>query len=1502
MIDVVALLENLPSPLDRIASLTLLEHVPRVDAYLLGATVLLLCLASFQLHAFSRPPPVPLKKLPKRPTLHVLFKPDDISQQHRQERGAASRGAQMASGAGGSASPGAAAGRAVGESYDAGRPLGERRYAGGGGGGGGGGSAAGSAGGSAAGGGGRPPGAADPADDVTATTASSTTMPSSSSGATHHAINDLPDSFAPLLSSSLVEVINQNLTPDLLHAFQFEASVRMRSGRHEIPLSRSSVKAGRPQFVLDVGKDGCKMTAMAAVGSDRLTNEEDLDVNRSTRSRSRPMVKYATLALDPPLPLANVAPTLVHFPTLFEDNIVPSLRRIQLVRYAFDLLVAFSSLLEKLLWIIESKCQIHLSKVRISPFYKGDWRLSLSFSGHLLLFGWIPVPFIGFVLPTFIIPQPHALLERLLTAQPLASAKLRKDNLVEEERIALAAVKVAESWQCSAKAVATPPAVGIDLTVPGGLTVAVEMMHGRDLYAGVRRNEGDMGPAIGRTLSAESLSSWASPSIGEPRSSHQQTGRRSMPFVPPLGHRNASIATVPPPEPFDVNDLVPWLLELGMKGRIEDDKVSLTVTKLALSHESQSAREVQATSSKMSVTGSVIISKADPAIAAAGAGPVASHISNLAKHRRMPSGTHLAALTGTSSSPSVCQVLLYPNTSLSASLSQRLNQFLAYDYAFDIADDTQLDAISLSIGATHPLLKGGTLITTVVETIYAYGSLSAREGAVMDLTERRRKRNILRHLPAVDFTAGINNIFIPEESMSYSDDGQTRCIPELKGGRMMIRAVGGFDRDPSQLNRGRLGDTSFEEDDDLYVRDGVKFCVDFAASSFSMDNQTNIHEFPELDILERSLMNVLLSGTFGGRVVTHLRPQNIQVDPSTGMAPNLLNPLEAYEIDFTGSNGSLKLKEGSAMLGHRRIICPTETIVELKIVESVVDMSFEGRTECEVSWDFNGSSPILQTVDVGKSPIDTSHEERKQVELLIYELRQGRLNLQVSPVGGLSIQKAATSREDREGLYDWRFFRALVAPDEDSVSKILDVIYDKRSMKRLLAVLSLVNKDLERLARYVLTRAWKAKDIFAKEGVDAPSKLIPGHRMARLASLFLCGDVSQVDDILPIIRRVVAGNGLDVVKTKDLLRKNVEIYDEWAPEIDRAVRWIDTAVSPMDAQKPYIDHHCPPLSEFPSYKAQFGAIPSAREIYDRLMEKQQLPLDAKVSNVIASCAPYMTLPQIEFVLAARRRPSDWMPEDLRRIRYVYSIKKKVQDISESYGGLSFLPQSFFVSIFLGEATRASLRASRQNNESTLADAPWPTNESPGRRASTLNRLRRRRVYAPKPSFLPSESEKGQYGSADQLTDEEFLSPAGRVASQNNIARRVRKNYRDSVEGPSEASDAGEGGTTYDLGDSLLGPQDVAILLQAGLTSSMKGSTVVQLNQRMLLDLMASQPRSFAVAVLAEIGTPGGQGSPRGLCSALMSLLELDQSSFTRFHRIDMHSLLESVSFIVCLLS
>ena len=261
---------------------------------------------------------------------------------------------------------------------------------------------------------------------------------------------------------------------------------------------------------------------------------------------------------------------------------------------------------------------------------------------------------------------------------------------------------------------------------------------------------------------------------------------------------------------------------------------------------------------------------------------------------------------------------------------------------------------------------------------------------------------------------------------------------------------------------------------------------------------------------------------------------------------------------------------------------PTESTFVVKVVESVLDMTLEGRTQCELSWDLQGLSPMLQATAVGESPANASHENKKQVSLLIAALRQGRLNFHVSAVGGVRITQAKTSREDREGLYDWKFFNAIVSPDQESAQRILEVLHDKRTMEKLLAVTNVVNPELHKILRYILTQGkssicrariqlptertaqiqscsvesvWRAKEIFDQEGVSDPGHAIPGHKMARLVSLFLCGDVSQVDVLVPIIRRIAAGEGLDVVKVKELLRMHLVAYDEWAPEIDRAIRW-----------------------------------------------------------------------------------------------------------------------------------------------------------------------------------------------------------------------------------------------------------------------------------------------------------------------------------------------------------
>ena len=464
--------EFLPPPLaDVWEKYVLWRDVPRADSYLLLASTLLAILAIIQSKAFARPPPIPLKRLPRRPTIHLRFQPDGgpdtnkTSQATGKAPAAAAAAATTTTRRGGpgmgseeengqqSSSPTGVSKHSNAPSHPAVSGLSSRRLFR-----------------RQRRGRSRPNEESAPTtstkakeeddgmssppwgwndgssdndffqaignfdnvnddddgdDDDDDDDADSTNTAKDEGGdpATDTAtslppfVNDLlPDSFAPLLSSSHVEILTEHLTADLIHAVHVEAGVRMREGRHEIPFDKD---ASRPQLLLEVPKGGVRLSAAATVGSDGLSSNQDLDVTLSTTSRSKPMVKNAGIAFDPPLPLSNVAPTLIYFPTLFEDSAVPALRRIQIFRYLLDFVVSISTFLERCLWILESKCQIHLSKIRIVPLYKGrkrddnsdnhhpspEWRLQLSFSGHLLLFGWIPIPFISVALPTFIIPQ-----------------------------------------------------------------------------------------------------------------------------------------------------------------------------------------------------------------------------------------------------------------------------------------------------------------------------------------------------------------------------------------------------------------------------------------------------------------------------------------------------------------------------------------------------------------------------------------------------------------------------------------------------------------------------------------------------------------------------------------------------------------------------------------------------------------------------------------------------------------------------------------------------------------------------------------------------------------------------------------------------------------------------------------------------------------------------------------------------------------------------------------
>ena len=1070
----------------------------------------------------------------------------------------------------------------------------------------------------------------------------------------------------------------------------------------------------------------------------------------------------------------------------------------------------------------------------------------------------------------------------------MASARLRRENIAEE-RIALAVLDTIETWNTEFKVVATPPAIAVDLTLPGGVSIAVEAGLWRDHQAG-RDRESDAAfrqqhATRDDTNGQVAAGGNASDNFNDAASANSMSSWTTKLETHSKQHSNSYIHARSPPH-FDANLLVPWLLELSAKGTVSHEKLSVHILKLAATNSGSPLDVVPMQQKcKFMTKGSFAIWKhrthSRTMSMDSDQKPQEStvHSTPVPRHRRTRSTGRAKSTLGhpeleTDDSPSVAAIFMFPDETSSFHNDLRM---LQYDYLFDVSEDSKLDAVTISIGATHPMLNGGTMITTILDSVYAFGSMSAREDSVLDPIERRRKRNILRHLPAIDFTFGIQNIYIPTESDSYSDDGQSLFLPEVEGGRMMIRFLGGMD-ESEELSVGSTG-TAAEA-----VSDGIILVADFEVPSLVMNVDSFVKEFPELDIREGARLHTLLSGLISGSIKAHLRPQKLSsVTVTTG--PNVFNPLEAYEIDFSRSSLSVKMKEFSSTLGHRRIMFPAETTFYINVLQSVVDMGFEGSTKCDLSWDFQGLSPILQIATPGLSPADALPENKVQVSLLISPLRQGRFSMNVSSVGGISITKAATSREDKEGLFDWKFFNALVSPGQGSMGKILDVLNDTRTVDKLLQIVGVINDDLHEIFRYSIKQLRRAKGILDQEGVLDPGHAIPMYKLARLISLFLTDDVEQVDNILPIVRRVIAGDGLDVVKLKDLLRQNLEIYDEWAPEIDRVTRWAAICFGPMPVTQPYVEDQVTPLAELSHYAIKFESIPSASQLYETLLDKPQLPLDPGFSNLVSRVAPYLSFRQVSYILEVRAS-SDWQPSDLRRIRYVFSVKRKVLEIAESYGGLSFLPQSFFLSVFLGEATRSSLRASKIRPSKRLTATansvgrsrrnPGSSTSSNARRSnsSTLTRVRRRQF---------TQVEHGlQNVPEDPSVDISFQQSRGLDSFQE-----FRSGNQSVV-----PANLGARGTAmhqaYQLGDSLLGPQDVAILLQAGLTSVMKSSTVVQLNQRMLLDLICSQPRTFAIAVLAEIGN-----TPRSLTSALMALLELDQTAFKADYQIDMHALIES---------
>jgi hypothetical protein len=67
-------------------------------------------------------------------------------------------------------------------------------------------------------------------------------------------------------------------------------------------------------------------------------------------------------------------------------------------------------------------------------------------------------------------------------------------------------------------------------------------------------------------------------------------------------------------------------------------------------------------------------------------------------------------------------------------------------------------------------------------------------------------------------------------------------------------------------------------------------------------------------------------------------------------------------------------------------------------------------------------------------------------------------------VGGINITKAATGRQTKDGLFDWKFFNAIVSPDGDP-GALLDVVHHRPTMNRILEILELLNDDVYKILK-----------------------------------------------------------------------------------------------------------------------------------------------------------------------------------------------------------------------------------------------------------------------------------------------------------------------------------------------------------------------------------------------------------------------------------------------------
>ena len=402
-------------------------------------------------------------------------------------------------------------------------------------------------------------------------------------------------------------------------------------------------------------------------------------------------------------------------------------------------------------------------------------------------------------------------------------------------------------------------------------------------------------------------------------------------------------------------------------------------------------------------------------------------------------------------------------------------------------------------------------------------------------------------------------------------------------------------------------------------------------------------------IAELNLHHGTLEGEILGRVGLDLRAE-LDLDPEVA----------GFGLDLAGTQMQLILDRFTLALDGRRLTLPAQTGLTGRLIYGTLSAVGPGPFALDLQWDLHGAPCLLHHGDLA-------------VSLLSPELRRGALVLHLDRRGKLSFSG------QKEGFYGVRYFNALLNPATDP-GYLQELLRSDDAVGHVVRALEALNPELAELLTD-LQALWRAAEtILAREEIRRPGDFIPRLAMTRVFSRLLTGDDRLQQRLIPIVKGATEGGGLDLAATRELLQHELGEFDI-DYEVSFLLNWLDLVLSPAEVLDPPRIERDVPIDLNPAFAEASAGLPTASEIYQAVGQGQ---IDRSWACRLADLAPRLTRGQLGYVLE-RATFDAWPTEALARIRYVYDLKRRVEEIAQGYGGVEYALQPLYIAAFLGEA-------------------------------------------------------------------------------------------------------------------------------------------------------------------------------------------------------------------------